>query len=143
MEAQSGALALTLVAAYFVIPIQHPSLETSDLDRLAGFAREHTAKNAMFLFPDAGHGLQPGIFRARALRSVYVDWKAGGQVNYYKSLADDWWGRWQQCNALVYRADLPVPPVVDYVVLTKPRTLPGATPVYANGTFSLYLAKNQ
>ncbi len=140
---KTPVLALTLVAAYFVIPIQHPSLETPDLDRLAGFAREHTAKNAMFLFPDVGHGLQPGIFRARALRSVYVDWKAGGQVNYYKSLADEWWGRWRQCNALVYRADLPVPPEVDYVVLTKPRTLPGATPVYANTTFSVYLAKNQ
>ncbi len=124
-----------VVAAYFVIPVQHPFLETVELDQLAAFAREHTAKDAMFLFPDVGRGLQPGIFRARALRSVYVDWKAGGQVNYYKSLADEWWARWRECNELKYRPDMPIPAAVDYIVRTQPAA---GEPVYVNRGFSVF-----
>ena len=33
----------------------------------------------MFLFPDVGHDLYPGIFRALSERALYVDWKSGGQ----------------------------------------------------------------
>ena len=50
----------------------------------------------MFLFPDAGHSLYPGLFRSEALRAVYVDWKSGGQVNYLKDFAGEWYTRWQR-----------------------------------------------
>ena len=107
-------------------------LETGDLIALESFAREHTPKDAMFAFPHAGKALYPGIFRARALRSVYVDWKAGGQVNYYKSLATEWWNRWQN----------PVPPEgLDYLILKKPDALPESVPIYENGSYAVYRAR--
>ena len=100
-------------------------LETPDLTNLIRFAREHTSPDAMFHFGDIGRGLQPGIFRARALRSVYVDWKAGGQVNYYRSLADEWWRRWNEPNLQG----------IDYLVLTQPTGQPS---VFHNKTYTVY-----
>ncbi len=93
------------LGAFLLIPYvgrvqNYPQLETTDLVQLENYARENTPKDAMFLFAGAGHRLEPGIFRARALRSVYVDWKSGGQVNYYRSLAEEWWMRWEQVNEL-------------------------------------------
>jgi hypothetical protein len=29
------------------------------------------------------------------LRAVFVDWKSGGQVNYRRKFAEEWWTRWQ------------------------------------------------
>ncbi len=59
----------------------------------------------MFLFPDARSSLEPGVFRYYAQRSVYVDWKAGGQVNFFRAFADEWWDRWQATMAGAYRPD--------------------------------------
>jgi hypothetical protein len=88
------------VAAFFVIPlagvVNYPRLHTPELAQLSQWARSSTPIDAVFLFPDAAHGLYPGIFRCQALRAVYVDWKGGGQVNYLKGLGEQWWSRWQQ-----------------------------------------------
>jgi len=88
------------VAAFFVIPLagvlNYPRLHTPELAQLSQWARSSTPTDAVFLFPDAAHGLDPGIFRGEALRAVYVDWKGGGQVNYLKGLGEQWWSRWQQ-----------------------------------------------
>lgn len=131
-------LVLTLVASFFVIPIQHPTIRTPDLDALIQFARTQTPPNAMFLFPAAGKGLQPGIFRAESLRSVYVDWKAGGQVNYYKSLADDWWTRWRQCSALKYDPAIDYRALgIDYLVLPAGVPQSNLLPIYSNFTYRL------
>lgn len=87
-------------AAFFVIPlagvVNYPRLHTPELAQLSQWARSSTPPDAVFLFPDAAHGLYPGIFRGEALRAVYVDWKGGGQVNYLKDLGEQWWSRWQQ-----------------------------------------------
>ncbi len=127
------------LAAFLLIPQNHPRLETRDLVGLETFARENTPKDAMFLFSGIGHRLEPGIFRARAIRSVYVDWKSGGQVNYYRSLAEEWWTRWEQVNELKDRnpdsrklTDLGI----DYVVSSGPAR---SKPVYSNGTYTVYL----
>ena len=60
---------------------------TPELAQLSAWARASTPPDAVFLFPDVAHGLDPGIFRAEALRAVYVDWKSGGQANFYAAMA--------------------------------------------------------
>jgi hypothetical protein len=77
---------IAALSAFFAIPIfggvvNYPGLHTPALTGLGNWARSSTPLDAVFLFPAAGHGLEPGIFRAEALRAVYVDWKGGGQVN--------------------------------------------------------------
>jgi len=84
----------------------------------------------VFLFADAGRGPQPGIFRAEALRAVYVDWKAGGQVNYIPGFAEQWWFRWQQTLAAKFNpAAMPKYSGlgIQYVVLQSNDRLPRAT----------------
>ena len=98
------AVAATALAAFFLIPVlghvvNYPKLHTPEVQQLAAWARQSTPVDAVFLFPDAGKDLSPGIFRAEALRAVYVDWKGGGQVNYLKELGEQWWSRWQEANA--------------------------------------------
>jgi hypothetical protein len=118
-----------------------PKMESPTLDQLEVYAREHTPATAIFAFPDAGHGLYPGVFRVRAGRSVYVDWKSGGQVNYYRSLAEEWWTRWNQLQAL----HEPSPDLarlsalgIDYVVLPANERISGSAPVYQNSEFVVY-----
>jgi hypothetical protein len=121
----SPAVAL---AAFFAIPllagvVNYPDLHTPEIAQLSQWARTSTPGDAVFLFPDAGHALDPGIFRSEALRAVYVDWKGGGQVNYLRDFAEQWWFRWQQTLA---------PPDlarydglgITYVVLRTPNRLP-------------------
>ena len=92
------------VLAFFAIPtlggvVNYPRLHTPELAQLSAWARASTPPDAVFLFPDAARGLDPGIFRAEALRAVYVDWKSGGQVNYLQEFGEEWWSRWQQTMA--------------------------------------------
>ena len=86
-----------------------------------------TPQDAVFLFPDAARSLDPGIFRAEALRAVYVDWKSGGQANYLQDFGDEWWSRWQQTMAHRFTpADLPKYEAlgIGYMVLQSPNRLP-------------------
>ena len=55
----------------------------------------NTPKDAVFQFGDAERRLEPGVFRARAKRALYVDWKAGGQVNFLQPFAMLWAERWE------------------------------------------------
>ena len=139
-------LLIPIMAAYFLIPSigqikNYPQLETAELAQLEHFAKQQTPPGAMFVFPDAGRALYPGVFRVRAKRSVYVDWKSGGQVNYYRSLADDWWARWQEFDELQDRS----PDLrrlnsdgIDYVVMTSGNPLSGKQPIFHNGRFLVY-----
>lgn len=88
------------LAAFFTLPwisgvLNYPKLHTPELAALSEWARSHTARDAVFAFPDAAHLVYPGIFRAEAERAVYVDWKGGGQVNFSHEFAEEWWLRWQ------------------------------------------------
>ncbi len=86
---------LLAAAPFLFLPVAYPALHTPDLQQLTSWARQGTPRDAVFLFPDAGHGLAPGIFRGEALRAIFVDWKGGGQVNYRREFAEQWWSRWQ------------------------------------------------
>lgn len=114
-----------------------PSLDDPELRALAAWARSSTPQDAVFLFPDAGHGLYPGLFRAEALRAVYVDWKGGGQVNFLTNFAHEWWARWQRVGAGRFVPEQ-LPSGIDYVVLKKAHRLAGRAPVFENSGFLVY-----
>jgi hypothetical protein len=144
-------LAAAIVIPYFAIPFlghvqNYPRLHTPEIAALVSYATTNTPKDAMFLFPDAGKELYPGLFRAEAIRPVYVDWKAGGQVNYFRSLAEDWWSRWQSTMSgkdIAGNPDRFRGLGIDYVVMKRIHPLAGLTPEYGNGAYLLYrLAKN-
>lgn len=145
-----AAMAAILVP-FFLIPIwgrmQNYSMEhTPELAQLSQWARTTTPKDAVFLFPDADQALYPGIFRAEAVRAVYVDWKAGGQVNFFKDLGEEWWSRWQKTMAA------PFDPKglsgyrglgIDYIVLQPKNRLQSTQPVFENSRFIVYHAVYQ
>ena len=133
------------LAAFFAIPLlggvtNYPRLHTPDLAALSGWARENTPRGAVFVFPDAGHSLDPGIFRSEALRAVYVDWKGGGQVNYLSEFGPQWWFRWQQTVGRGFEAaDLPRYAAlgIRYAVLDSAHKLPQQA-VFENSRYAVY-----
>jgi hypothetical protein len=136
------------VAAYFAIPMlggvrNYSRLETPELAELSGWARTATPRDAVFLFPDAGTGREPGMFRAEALRAVYVDWKGGGQVNFLPDFSAQWWFRWQQTLERGFQ-DTEFPRYdalgIQYVVLPKGYSLAQA-PVFENARYAVYTPK--
>lgn len=140
------ALWLAVVLVYpFLHGGQAPKkIETPQLAELSAWARTHTDKDAVFLFPDAGRTSSPGIFRARALRSVYTDWKSGGQVNYFPQYAQEWWKRWNEAMIPPFSAErVPVLAAmgVNYLVLTKP--VLQETPVWSNSVYSVYQIRKE
>jgi hypothetical protein len=148
LSARWGRLAVlaAILAPLFLIPTwgkveNYPALHTPELEQLSRWARAATPGDAVFLFADAGRDLAPGIFRAEALRAIYVDWKSGGQVNFFKDLGEEWWSRWQQTlaqpfdprDAVRYR-----PLGIDYIVVSPKNRLPGATPTFENACYVAY-----
>jgi hypothetical protein len=132
------------LCAFFAIPIlggvvNYPKLHTPALTGLDNWARSSTPLDAVFLFPEAGHRLEPGIFRSEALRAVYADWKGGGQVNYRKDFAIEWWFHWQQTMQGFHAADLPKYEAlgIRYVVLPPQDGLP-QSPIFQNAGFVVY-----
>ncbi len=111
------------------------TLETRDLRATAEWAQKQSAVEAVFFFPDLGRRLEPGIFRARAARAVYVCWKQGGQVNYFPKYASIWWERWTRLLAPGH-ADYDYGELrrrgVDYVVLTKEPPMEGLPAEYVS-----------
>jgi hypothetical protein len=138
-----AALAAAALAAFFVIPAgvgfrNYPALENEHVRSLSKWARASTPVDAVFLFPDAGRELDPGIFRARALRAVYVDWKAGGQVNFFRELGEEWWKRWQA--TMTRPADFGAYEGlgIDYVVVRAAHAVPGRKAEFENGRYRAY-----
>ena len=116
---------------------QYPALHSADIAGLSNWAERSTPRDAVFLFPDAGHNLAPGIFRAEAERAVFVDWKSGGQVNYSREFAEEWWARYQltmtsPIDLLRYEAL-----GISYVVLKPEHQLPKPT-VFKNTSYLVY-----
>jgi MFS family permease len=120
--------------------VNFPRIETAPLRQLADWAQSETERDAVFLFPDEGRSLPPGVFRVRALRAVYVDWKAGGQVNYFPLYAREWWRRWRTAMEPKFTpARVPVLAGmgIDYLVLSR-SALPGVAPAWSNSVYRVY-----
>jgi len=140
------APAVALVA-FLAIPIaggvqNYPHLHTPELEQLSNWASSSTPKDAVFLFPDSGRSLDPGLFRTEALRAIYVDWKGGGQINFFRDFAGLWWSRWQETNARGFTpADLPRYEAlgITYVVLHPSHRLP-FPPLFENARYLVYTA---
>jgi hypothetical protein len=138
------SLALGLVA-FFAIPgiggvVNYPAPPTPELAQLSAWARASTPPDAVFLFADSARSPDSGIFRAEAVRAIYVDWKGGGQANYLPGYAEQWWFRWQQTNANRFRpAMLPKYEAlgVQYVVLQPKSRLPRVA-AFANAKYLAY-----
>jgi len=136
------------LAPFFLIPTwggmeNYPPLHNADLDQLSQWARTSSPKDAVFLFPDAKEDLSPGIFRAEALRAVYVDWKAGGQVNFFKDFGEEWWSRWQQTMAAPFNPNSMTAYRglgIDYLVLQSRHRIPGMMPAFENLSYVAYKA---
>lgn len=114
-----------------------PKLHTAELNELAAWARSSTPKDAVFQFADVRRGLEPGVFRARALRAIYADWKAGGQANFLDTFALEWARRWravERPQPLHRYASLGI----DYVVFTAGKAPKDFRPVYANERWAVY-----
>jgi hypothetical protein len=118
-------------------PLAAGNVQSPGLDELCRWA-ESTPRDSMFLFPESGRSLVPGVFRAQAQRALYVDWKAGGQANFFEGLALEWWQRWQGAmNARTDASQLRAAGI-DYVVVLPKRPMSGLTPVFQNGSFLAY-----
>jgi hypothetical protein len=134
------------VLAFFAIPtlggvVNYPHLHTPELAQLSAWARASTPQDAVFLFPDAARSLDPGIFRSESLRAVYVDWKSGGQANYFQDFGDEWWSRWQRTMAHRFTpADMPNYEAlgIGYVVLQAKNRLPQPA-AFENVKYAVYL----
>jgi hypothetical protein len=145
-RAAAAAVLAVVAAAFFVVPGRarfHWSGQPAnpELAALATWARENTPRDAVFLFADAGRSLEPGIFRARAGRALYVDWKGGGQVNFFKEYSREWWRRWQATLAQPYRPER-LPEYaglgIDYLVLGGKNRLPAKRAAFENGRYVVY-----
>jgi hypothetical protein len=117
-------------------PLHHP-----EIYEVAAWARAHTGKDELFVFPDAGRQLYPGLFRVAALRPLYVDWKGGGQVNLLREFGYEWRERWQQAGGEVYE-----PAKLDglrkygirWVVLKQEHRVAGRVAAYENARYVVY-----
>ncbi len=147
--AMRGAALMVPVLAMFLLPLagvsNYPHIDKRPVAEVAHWAETNTWGSSVFLFPDAGHDLAPGIFRALSRRALWVDWKSGGQVNYFESLGQEWWSRWQQTMEGAFTAqrlqgmlDLPI----DYYVLKRSDRLASPKPVFENQVYVVYDARD-
>jgi hypothetical protein len=119
----------------------YPRLHSAELDELAAWARAATGKDDVFLFADAGRRLEPGVFRAKALRALYVDWKSGGQANLLRDYGYEWKRRWEA----VREARPPLLPLEEYArlgvdwVVVSPQNAPAvAAAAYENARYAVF-----
>ena len=142
----AGPWALAALAPFLLTPLYGvvrtaPPADNPEVRALAQWARSSTPADAVFLFPDAGHELYPGAFRARALRAVYVDWKGGGQVNFLRVFGYEWWARWQRVGQGVFdpaAASAYGSIGIDYFVLQREHRLADRAPAFETGRFLVY-----
>ena len=137
------ALVPALALPFYLIPQigkvkNYPVLDHPEIHALAGWAQANTGKDAIFQFPDAGQALYPGLFRVFAQRTVYVDWKGGGQVNLLEDFATEWWKRWQAAGDPKATPETLAALGIDFMVLQPAHALAGREPDYRNAKYVVY-----
>lgn len=136
--------AAAAIAPFLLIPTwgevrNYPQLDWAPVDELAAWARESTPKDAVFLFPDSAREPYPSIFRAKALRSVYVDWKGGGQVNLVRGFGEEWSRRWRLVNEQPLGPErFPALAAEGVKWLVTRDALPGYEPSWSNRRYFVY-----
>ncbi len=144
-RAVSLAIPLLAIVLLRLSPSQKRDVNEQPVAGVAEWVKSNTWGSSMFLFPDLGRSNEPGLFRARSERSVWVDWNGGALVPTFQSFASVWWDRWQHTMQPEYSVDrlqatLPLP--IDYYVLTRAHRLAGVKPVFANEKFLVYDAND-
>ncbi len=140
----SGWLAICAVFVALGCLRPQPKIGKQDIAGLAAWA-ENTWGSSLFLFPDAGHDLYPGVFRAQSRRGLWVDWESGAQGDDSDTVARMWWGRWNQTMAAPFSPErltslLALP--IDYYVLKEVNRLKDVKPVFSNSEFVVYDAQD-
>ncbi|MBV9759306.1 MAG: hypothetical protein JO340_01970 [Acidobacteriaceae bacterium] len=111
------------------------------VSQIAAWAEDNTWGSSMFLFPDAGRELYPGIFRGESRRALWADWKSGAEAIYADSAAEEWFQRWRETMQPGFskprlQATLSLP--IDYYVLKRAHRLSNVRPVFENREFVVY-----
>ncbi len=137
------ALVPALALPFYLIPQvgkvkNYPVLDHPEIHALADWAQANTGKDAIFQFPDAGQALYPGLFRVFAQRTVFVDWKGGGQVNLLEDFATEWWKRWQAAGDPKATPESLAALGIDFMVLQPAHALTGREPDYRNAKYVVY-----
>jgi hypothetical protein len=140
------AVTLAIVLPLIAIPTiggtrNYPDLlDNPELTQLTIWASSNTPGDAVFLFADGGRDLSSGIFRVEAKRSIYADWKGGGQVNLLPKFAAEWWQRWSAVN----QCKPPLMPMeqyrslgIDYLVVKPSRVPHGTAAVFGNPRYAV------
>lgn len=118
-------------------------VDSRELKELAAWAKATTDESAVFLFADEGRYGGSGPFRARALRSVYVDYEGRALVNYYPQFSAVWYKRWTDVHEgfwLVAPEDFQKLAEwrVDFVVLRKEHEIPAKQADFSNSHYVVY-----
>lgn len=143
---------MTLVAAgvlpFLAFPasglVRPPApVDSPELRQLAAWAQTTTDETAVFLFADEGSYGGSGPFRARALRSVYVDYEGRGLVNYFPQFSAEWARRWRDVHSghwLAGAADFQdlADRHIDFLVLRKEHAIPGRQAQFSNSHYVVY-----
>ena len=139
----AGLLPMVAFPALGLVDNPQRRFHWTEIEQVSSWARENTVEDAVFLFPDSGHNTLPAVFRARAERALYVDWKSRGQANYFPQFAIDWEKRWRdiregqwiiQADDFSRLADMKV----DYVVVRAEHAIPGRDAEFKNSEYVVY-----
>jgi hypothetical protein len=122
-----------------------PDESRKSVTELAAWAEQNTWGGSLFLFPDAGRELYPGVFRARSRRALWVDWKSGMLAASFQPVAIEWFDRWQGSMEGGFSRQrleglLPLP--IDYYVVKSAHRLPGMPAAFRNQEFYVYDAQD-
>jgi hypothetical protein len=118
-------------------------LDSQAVRQVAAWAQVMTDETAVFLFADDGNYGGSGPFRARALRSIYVDYESRSLVTYFPEVAASWAQRWRdthQGHWLVGAGDFQQLAEwhIDFVVLRKEHAIPAKQPEFSNSYYVVY-----
>jgi hypothetical protein len=142
------AVVVTCVAIYTYRlhhPV-HPRPEWMYAREAAKWAREATARDAMFLVPETNRSsFSVSIFESLARRRSWVDWKRGGAVMWAPSYHAEWsrrMGEVGRLSSLSTRMAYACKSGIDYVLVGPETSLSDTStlgaPVYKNDRFQIF-----
>ena len=140
--AVAGVLPFVAFPMSGLVPPPRP-VDTPEVRQVAQWAQSATDETAVFLFADDGIHGGSGPFRARALRSIYVDYEGRALVNYYTTFSAEWMQRWRDVHEGHWTVDEKdfqdlAERHIDFVVLRKEHAIPTMQPEFSNSRYVVY-----